>query len=89
MRRIARALSLLTIDERAIGTCMIRLLSGKETAPLTKAAINALSPIKIIHTITADNGKRFSFHETIADKLNILFTLQNNTTHREKMRTRI
>lgn len=64
--------ALLTINDRATGLVWIRLLSGKEATPLTEAAIEALSPIKdLIHTITADNGKEFSFHEKIAEKLNI------------------
>ncbi len=48
------------------------MLSGKEAGPLIETAINALIPIKdLIHTITADNGKEFSFYEKVADKLNI------------------
>jgi hypothetical protein len=39
-------------------------------------------PIKdLIYTITADNGKEFSFHEKIADKLNIFIYFANLTTH--------
>ncbi len=65
--------ALLTINDRVTGLSWIRLLSGKEAAPLTEAAIKALIPINnLIHTITADNGKEFSFHEEIAEKLNIL-----------------
>ena len=65
--------ALFTINDRTTGLVWIRLLSGKEAAPLTEAAIKALLPIKdMIHTITADNGKEFSFHEKIAEKLNIL-----------------
>lgn len=64
--------ALLSINDRATGLVWIRLLSGKEAAPLTEATIKALLPIKdLIYTITADNGKEFSFHEKIADKLNI------------------
>ena len=64
--------ALFTINDRTTGLVWIRLLSGKEAAPLTEAAIKALLPIKdMIHTITADNGKEFSFHEKIAEKLNI------------------
>jgi len=44
----------------------------KETTPLTEASIKAMLTIKdMIHTITADNGKEFSFHEKIAEKLNV------------------
>ena len=64
--------ALLTINDRVTGLVWIRCLSGKEAEPLTKAAVKALMPIKeLIHTITADNGKEFSFHEKIAEKLNI------------------
>ena len=65
--------ALLTINDRVTGLVWIRRLSGKEAGPLTKAAVDALMPVKdLIHTITADNGKEFSFHEKIAEKLNIL-----------------
>ena len=65
--------ALLTINDRVTGLVWIRCLSGKEAEPLTKAAVDALMPVKdLIHTITADNGKEFSFHEKIAEKLNIL-----------------
>ena len=65
--------ALLTINDRVTGLLVwIRLLSGKDASPLTKAAIDALEPFRDqIHTITADNGKEFSFHEEIARKLNI------------------
>ena len=65
--------ALLTINDRVTGLVWIRLLNGKEAAPLTEATVNALKPfMNQIHTITADNGKEFSFHEEIAEKLNIL-----------------
>ncbi len=65
--------ALLTINDRVTGLVWIRLLSGKEAAPLTEAAIEALSPVKdLIHTITADNGKEFSFHERMAERLGVL-----------------
>ena len=82
--------ALLTINDRVTGLVWIRLLSGKDASPLTKAAIDALEPFRDqIHTITADNGKEFSFHEEIARKLNIFFTLQNHTTRgkEEPMKT--
>ena len=50
--------ALLTINDRVTGSVWIRLLGGKDAAPLSKAAIDALNPFKDqIHTITADNGK--------------------------------
>ena len=64
--------ALLTINDRVTGLVWIRCLSGREAGPLTKAAVKALMPIKeLIYTITAGNGKEFSFHEKIAEKLNI------------------
>lgn len=64
--------ALLTINDRVTGLVWIRLLSGKEANPLTEATIDALKPFRNqIHTITADNGKEFSFHEEIASKLKV------------------
>ncbi|MDD4684915.1 MAG: IS30 family transposase [Bacteroidales bacterium] len=66
--------ALLTINERKTGIVKIRKLEGKEAKPLAQETINVLSPFKdLIHTITADNGKEFAYHEEIARKLNILF----------------
>ncbi len=64
--------ALLTINDRVTGLVWIRLLSGKEANPLMEATVNALKPfMDQIHTITADNGKEFSFHEEIASKLKV------------------
>lgn len=64
--------ALLTINDRVTGLVWIRLLRGKEAAPLTEAAVNALRPfMDQIHTITADNGKEFSLHEEIARNLKV------------------
>ena len=64
--------ALLTINDRVSGLVWIRLLEGKEAEPLTKSAIEALMPIKNrLHTITADNGKEFAKHETIAKALDL------------------
>lgn len=66
--------ALLTINDRVTGLVWIRLLSGKEADPLKLAAIEALAPFKNdIHTITADNGKEFSFHKDIASELEVSF----------------
>ena len=47
--------ALLTISNRMTGLVWIRLLSGKDASPLTKAAIDALKPFRDqIHTI---NGR--------------------------------
>ena len=64
--------ALLTINDRVTGLVWIRLLEGKEAEPLTKSTIEALMPIKHrLHTITADNGKEFAKHETIAKALDL------------------
>lgn len=70
----------MTINDRVTGLVWLRLLSGKEANTLMEVTVNALKPfMHQIHTITADNGKEFSFHEEIARKLEVLFTLQNHT----------
>ncbi|MDP0563339.1 MAG: IS30 family transposase [Candidatus Endonucleobacter sp. (ex Gigantidas childressi)] len=39
-------------------------MNSKIAADATKATISLLNPFKdIVHTITADNGKEFSYHE--------------------------
>jgi len=64
--------ALLTMNDRVTGLLWIRMLTGKEAAPLTEKAIETLMPYKhLIHTATADNGKEFAFHQKIADKLEI------------------
>jgi IS30 family transposase len=64
--------ALLTINDRLTGMVWIRLLQGKEAAPLAKATVEALNPIKdLLHTITADNGKEFARHEQIAKELDL------------------
>ncbi len=64
--------ALLTINDQVTGLVWIRLLSGKEANPLMEATVNTLKPfMNQIHTITADNGKEFSFYEKIARKLKV------------------
>lgn len=64
--------ALLTINDRKTGLVWIHKLKGKEAGPLTQEAIKTLSPFSnLIKTMTADNGKEFSFHRQIADKLKI------------------
>ncbi|MDP0562250.1 MAG: IS30 family transposase [Candidatus Endonucleobacter sp. (ex Gigantidas childressi)] len=44
--------------------------NSKIAADVTRATISLLNPCKnIIHTITADNGKEFSYHEKISQAL--------------------
>ncbi len=64
--------ALLTINDRATGLVWIRLLEGKHAKALTVKAIEALEDKKDkIHTITADNGKEFADHQTIAEQLEV------------------
>ncbi|MDP0561477.1 MAG: IS30 family transposase [Candidatus Endonucleobacter sp. (ex Gigantidas childressi)] len=45
-------------------------MKSKSAADVTKATISLLNPFKdIVHTITADNGKEFSYHEKISQAL--------------------
>ncbi len=57
-------------NDRVTGLVWIRKLQGKEAEPVTQKAIEALLPVKdLIHTITADNGKEFAFHQTMGQEL--------------------
>ena len=50
----------------------IRVLTGRESEPLTKQVIEALTPLQsIIQTITVDNGKEFALHKAITQQLKI------------------
>ncbi|WP_019527983.1 IS30 family transposase, partial [Dasania marina] len=43
---------------------------NKSAADVTKATIALLKPFKdVVHTITADNGKEFAYHEKISKAL--------------------
>ena len=45
-------------------------VDGKNEKAVTDATIALLRPFKdLVHTITADNGKEFSYHEEISEKL--------------------
>ena len=66
--------AILTINDRVTSRVWIRKLFGKEAAQLAKKTKAALRKVKkIIHTITADNGKEFAKHEEIAQGLEINF----------------
>ena len=66
--------AILTINDRVTGRVWIRKLQGKEAIPVAKVTAWALRKVKrLIHTITADNGKEFAKHEEIAQKLKINF----------------
>ena len=64
--------AILTINDRATKLCWIRLLTGRESEPLAKQVIEALTPLQsIIQTITVDNGKEFASHKAITQQLKI------------------
>jgi len=66
--------ALVTLVDRNSKFTLIKKIDTKHAYGVTKAIIDMLRPIKnLIHTITSDNGKEFSFHEQVAKELNIKF----------------
>lgn len=64
--------ALLTINDRATGTLKMTKVSGKDALEIKKACIRTLEDWEgYIHTITSDNGKEFSYHQSIANQLKI------------------
>lgn len=62
--------ALVTIVERVTNYTVSRQVSVKSAAAVTKATIALLKPLKdVVHTITADNGKEFAYHEEISEAL--------------------
>lgn len=62
--------AIVTMDDRLSKLRLAAPLDGKKAAGVTAAMIKLLEPIKeLVHTITFDNGKEFSFHEAIAKAL--------------------
>ena len=65
---------LVTLVDRNSKFTLIKKVESKHAHGVTQAIIDMLKPIKsLIHTITSDNGKEFSFHEEVAKELNIKF----------------
>jgi IS30 family transposase len=63
--------ALVTIVDRYSKLTLIKKVTHKRADMVGSAAIELLSPIQHwVHTITADNGKEFAAHETIADAIN-------------------
>ncbi|KAB7880555.1 IS30 family transposase, partial [Poseidonibacter ostreae] len=59
--------ALVTLVDRNSKFTLIRKVDSKHATGVTKAIIELLRPIKsLVHTITSDNGKEFSFHEEVA-----------------------
>lgn len=62
--------ALVTIVERATNFTVSAQVNSKSAADVTQAAIALLRPYKeVVHTITADNGKEFAYHEQISKAL--------------------
>jgi IS30 family transposase len=62
--------ALVTIVERKMKFTVSAQVMSKSAADVTKATIRLLRPYKeLVHTITADNGKEFAYHEKIRKAL--------------------
>ena len=65
---------IVTLVDRKSKFTLMKIVESKRADVVTRAIIELLYPIrKLVHTITSDNGKEFSYHEQIANKLNIKF----------------
>lgn len=62
--------ALVTIVERFTMKTLSARVKSKSAPDVTRATINLLKPYKaLVHTITADNGKEFSYHQRISQAL--------------------
>lgn len=62
--------ALVTIVERKTKFTVAAQVNSKSAADVTAATISLLKPFKdCVHTITADNGKEFTYHERISAQL--------------------
>lgn len=62
--------ALVTIVERATQFTLVANVPNKSAEAVTAATIQLLKPYKeALHTITADNGKEFAYHEQLTAKL--------------------
>jgi len=62
--------ALVTIVERVTKFTVSAQVNSKSAADVTQATIALLRPFKdVVHTITADNGKEFAYHEKISEAL--------------------
>lgn len=62
--------ALVTIVERVTRFTVSKQVDRKSAAAVTEATISLLKPLKaVVHTITADNGKEFAYHERISEAL--------------------
>jgi IS30 family transposase len=66
--------AILTINDRATGMLWMKKLEGKDAIKLAEATNELLADYRpFLKTITADNGKEFAAHQSIAEALNIDF----------------
>jgi IS30 family transposase len=66
--------ALLTINDRVTGVLKMAKIESKEAAVIEAKAVELLGDWKpFLQTITTDNGKEFSNHKAIAEKLEIAF----------------
>ncbi len=64
--------ALVTIVERVTNFTVCKQVNSKSAAAVTQATIELLRPLKdVVHTITADNGKEFAYHEQVSEVLGI------------------
>jgi len=62
--------ALVTIVERVTKLTVSTRVNSKSAADVTEATIALLKPLEdVVHTITADNGKEFAYHEQISKAL--------------------
>jgi len=62
--------ALLTIVERATSFTVTKRIFDKSARTVTDATIELLAPFKdVVLTITADNGKEFTYHKEVAKEL--------------------
>jgi len=64
--------ALVTIVERVTKLTVSSRVNSKSAADVTRATIALLKPYEdVVHTITADNGKEFAYHEEISKALSV------------------
>lgn len=70
--------ALVTIVERATQFTLVASVVNKSAEAVTAATIALLKPYeRVLHTITADNGKEFAYHQKISSELGSEFYFAN------------
>lgn len=66
--------AIVTLTERRSGLALIKRVERSTAKQVSKAIVGLLKPHeKWVHTMTADNGKEFADHKTMANKLDADF----------------